>query len=105
MGKFEEAIEQSKEVLRLDPDLPVGYSMLAANYGYLNQLTEARNVLRMASTRGLNNPDFVSCDTILLSWKTTTRKWNGRWRWARKTQMQKPGWMTVRRLHWHTTGD
>jgi DNA-binding winged helix-turn-helix (wHTH) protein/tetratricopeptide (TPR) repeat protein len=58
MGKFEEAIEQSKEVLRLDPDLTVGYSMLAANYGYLNQLTEARNVLRMASTRGLNNPDF-----------------------------------------------
>jgi hypothetical protein len=59
LGKFEEAIEEAKQAIRLDADFPVGYSMLSENYIDLDDLQGAEKTLQLASARGVDSPDFV----------------------------------------------
>lgn len=59
LGNYEEGIERSKEVIRLDADFPYGYSMIAANYIALDDLKSAENSLQLASARSVNSPEFA----------------------------------------------
>lgn len=58
LGKFQEGIEESRKLLGIDPDLPIGYTILASNYAFLNQLDEAEKTLNQASGRGIEIPEF-----------------------------------------------
>lgn len=58
LGKFQEGVDESKRLLEFDPDFPIGYSMLAGNYVFLNQLEEAKKTLDKASERGVDSPVF-----------------------------------------------
>ena len=58
-GRYEHAIDESSEAIRLDPDVPINYAALAANYQALNRLEEAENILQQASERKLEIPDFL----------------------------------------------
>ena len=58
LGKFQEGVEESRKLLGLDPDLPIGYILLAANYAFLNELDEAEKTLDEASGRGLDTPEY-----------------------------------------------
>jgi tetratricopeptide (TPR) repeat protein len=59
LGKYEEALEQSKETIELDANFPVGYGMLAANYMFLEDLNSAENTLHSASAHALDSPDLA----------------------------------------------
>jgi DNA-binding winged helix-turn-helix (wHTH) protein/tetratricopeptide (TPR) repeat protein len=50
-GKYEEAIEQAKKAIALDPDFPFAYVNLIDNNLYLGRLAEAENALARASER------------------------------------------------------
>ena len=58
-GRPEEAIQESKRVIELDPDFAIGYSILAFSYQYLGDLTGAESALQQASDRKLEIPDFL----------------------------------------------
>jgi eukaryotic-like serine/threonine-protein kinase len=58
LGNFEATVGESKEVIRLDPNFPIGYSILTSAYTWLDRLDEAQTALQMASQRGLEIPDF-----------------------------------------------
>jgi DNA-binding winged helix-turn-helix (wHTH) protein/tetratricopeptide (TPR) repeat protein len=58
LGKFQEGVDESRKFLEFDPDFPIGYSMLAGNYAFLNQLDEAKKTLDKASERGVDSPGF-----------------------------------------------
>ena len=58
-GRPEEAIQESKRVIELDPDFAIGYSILAFSYQYLDDLTGANSALQRASDRKLELPDFL----------------------------------------------
>jgi eukaryotic-like serine/threonine-protein kinase len=45
LGRYEEAIEQSKQAIQLDADFPIGYGMLSSNYIYLYDLKKRRKRL------------------------------------------------------------
>ena len=59
LGNYEDGVEVSKEVVLLDPGLPVGYSMLAGNYIALDQSQHAEDALLLAFRHGIENPDFT----------------------------------------------
>jgi eukaryotic-like serine/threonine-protein kinase len=59
IGRYEDAVEQSKEAIRLDADFPVGYSMLSYNHIFLDDLKDAEKTVQSASARGLNTPEWV----------------------------------------------
>jgi DNA-binding winged helix-turn-helix (wHTH) protein/predicted Zn-dependent protease len=59
LGKYEEAVEQSKKTIELDANFPVGYGMLVANYISLDDWKSAENTLQSASPRGLDSPDLA----------------------------------------------
>jgi tetratricopeptide (TPR) repeat protein len=58
-GKYEEAVEEAKKAIELDPEFVVGYNLLAFNYVYLDRLPEAGNTLQRASQRKLEIPEFL----------------------------------------------
>jgi len=58
MGKREEAVEEAKVALALDPGFSIGYLNLAIGYMALERLDEAENTLQRASERKLEIPDF-----------------------------------------------
>jgi DNA-binding winged helix-turn-helix (wHTH) protein/tetratricopeptide (TPR) repeat protein len=58
LGNFEAMVGESKEVIRLDPNFPIGYSIPTSAYTWLDRLDEAQTVLQMASRQGLEIPDF-----------------------------------------------
>jgi len=58
MGKREEAVEEAKVALGLDPGFSIGYINLAIGYMALERLDEAENTLQRASERKLEIPDF-----------------------------------------------
>ena len=58
-GKYEQAIDESRKSIELDPDFAVGYSHLACSYQYLDRLTEAENTLQRAAARKLETPVFL----------------------------------------------
>jgi DNA-binding winged helix-turn-helix (wHTH) protein/Flp pilus assembly protein TadD len=55
-GKYEKAVEEAKEAIRLDPDEAIGYLDLGYYYVALDRLADAENTLRIASDRKLENP-------------------------------------------------
>jgi DNA-binding winged helix-turn-helix (wHTH) protein/tetratricopeptide (TPR) repeat protein len=59
IGKYEQAVEEAKKAIELDPDLAISYYLLASNYESLDRLGEAENTLQRASDRKLQIPDFL----------------------------------------------
>jgi DNA-binding winged helix-turn-helix (wHTH) protein len=58
MGQREEAVEEAKAALGLDPGFSIGYINLAIGYMALERLDEAENTLQRESERKLEIPDF-----------------------------------------------
>jgi tetratricopeptide (TPR) repeat protein len=58
MGKRQEAVEEAKVALGLDPGFSIGYTNLAIGYMALERLDDAENTLQRASERKLEIPDF-----------------------------------------------
>jgi tetratricopeptide (TPR) repeat protein len=58
-GKFEEAAEESRRTIEIDPDFAIAYNTLALNNIALGRLGEAENALRRASERKLELPDLL----------------------------------------------
>ncbi|MGO4882643.1 MAG: protein kinase domain-containing protein [Bryobacteraceae bacterium] len=59
LGEYQKAVAESKKTVEIDPDSAIGYSQLAFNYEYLDRLGEARNTLKQAASRNLENGDFI----------------------------------------------
>ena len=57
-GQREEAVEEAKVALGLDPGFSIGYLNLAIDYMALDHMNEAENTLRRASEHKLEIPDF-----------------------------------------------
>jgi serine/threonine protein kinase/predicted Zn-dependent protease len=57
-GKFEKSIEEARIAIEVEPDFPVGYSVLSGNYVALDRPAEAENTLQRASDRKLKSPIF-----------------------------------------------
>lgn len=69
-GRFEEAIDRARTMLRGLPDSPQAYDVLACAYGYLDRPKEAEAALKrmlelrpfsMETVRLLNSPEVVDC--------------------------------------------
>jgi tetratricopeptide (TPR) repeat protein len=58
-GKFEEASEQCRKAVEIDPDFAIAYNTLALSYIALDRLGEAENALRRAAERKLELPDLL----------------------------------------------
>jgi eukaryotic-like serine/threonine-protein kinase len=58
LGKYENAVQQAKKAIELDPEFAIGYVNLASAYQNLDRLNEAANILQLASERKLQFPDF-----------------------------------------------
>ena len=58
LGKYEEAVEETKTALGIDPDFAIGYANLAINYVSIGRTAEAENTLQQAFERKLEIPDF-----------------------------------------------
>jgi tetratricopeptide (TPR) repeat protein len=58
LGKYEESAEEAKAIIGLDPDFPIGYTILANSDLVLGRTAEAENTLRQAWQRKLEVPDF-----------------------------------------------
>ena len=59
-GKYEMAIVEAERAIAVNPDQAIGYLELAANYVDVDKLNEAESVLRRASERKLDDPDFAA---------------------------------------------
>jgi len=55
MGQYAKAIEEAREVVRLNPDFPIGYAFLMFNYTALNRVDEAKAAYGQALERKLDN--------------------------------------------------
>ncbi len=60
IGKYEDALEQAKVALELDPANSLNYNNLILSYLYLNRLEEARAVVDQAQARTLAIPALLS---------------------------------------------
>ena len=58
-GRFERAIEASREKLAVNPDFVFGYHSLASSYCFLDRFPEAESALQRASGRKLEIPNFL----------------------------------------------
>jgi tetratricopeptide (TPR) repeat protein len=58
LGQYENAIEESREAVRLSPDSPVPYFILGFNYVNLNRLDEAKATYTQALEHKLDHPYF-----------------------------------------------
>jgi Flp pilus assembly protein TadD len=59
LGRFENAGEEAKKTIELDPDHSFAYHNLAASYIYRDRLAEAQITLQQASERKLDMPEFL----------------------------------------------
>ncbi len=57
LGRYEDAIEQNKKAIELEPDAAIVYGSLADNYIFLNRLNEAENAL-LTGERKLDTAGF-----------------------------------------------
>ncbi len=62
LGRYEEAVEQNKKAIALDPDAALGYLNLADNYLYLDRLNTAESALQTALER---KPQFAASPVLL----------------------------------------
>jgi DNA-binding winged helix-turn-helix (wHTH) protein/tetratricopeptide (TPR) repeat protein len=58
-GRFERAIEASKNGIAADPDVAIGYANLAASYFLTDRFPEAESTLQRASEHKIEMPDFL----------------------------------------------
>ena len=58
-GKYQEAIEEGRKAIGLDPDFVPGYGNIASAYLYLGRPGEAEKILQQASERKLEIPDYI----------------------------------------------
>src|SRR5208337_1207949 len=58
LGRYEEAVEETKTALGIDPDFAIGYANLAISYVSIGRTAEAENTLQQAFERKLEIPDF-----------------------------------------------
>ena len=58
-GKYQEAIEEGKKAIGLDPDFVPAYANVASAYLYLDRPVEAEQMLQQASERKLEIPDYI----------------------------------------------
>jgi len=58
-GRYEEAIEEGKRTVSIDPDFVGGYENAAFAFVYLDRPTQAEGILRQASERNLEIPDYI----------------------------------------------
>jgi eukaryotic-like serine/threonine-protein kinase len=58
-GQYERGIQALQEGLRLNPDETLGYNALALHNLFLDRFAEAANVLRRASERKMEIPDYL----------------------------------------------
>ena len=59
LGRYEEAVQESKKAVEADSSFAIGYNVLAMSYQGLNRFEEAKQTLRQASERGLDIPDSL----------------------------------------------
>jgi tetratricopeptide (TPR) repeat protein len=59
VGKYDQAVEEAKKAIELDPDFAITYHVLAYRYQNLDRLGEAENTLQRASERKLETPDLL----------------------------------------------
>lgn len=59
LGRYEEAVQESKRAVEADPSFAIGYNVLAMSYQAFNHLEGAEQTLRQASERGLDLPDSL----------------------------------------------
>jgi eukaryotic-like serine/threonine-protein kinase len=64
-GKYEEAAEEAKKALVINPDFSIGYSNLAVSYVALDRWDEAEATLRRAVDRKLEIPDFFTQQYVI----------------------------------------
>jgi tetratricopeptide (TPR) repeat protein len=57
-GQYERGIQAGQETIRLDPDMPYGYTV-AHHYLSLNRFTEAEDTLQRAADRKLELPEML----------------------------------------------
>ncbi len=55
LGRYEKAVEEGREAIRLSPDSPISYAILMFSYIALNRLDEAKATYHQALERKLNN--------------------------------------------------
>jgi len=58
LGKYPEALAESKKTLVIDPDFAIGYLQVAFNSAFLNRLDESDDALRQAAARKLEIPEL-----------------------------------------------
>ncbi len=58
-GQYQEAIQEGKRAISLDPDFVPGYANVASAYIYLGRPEEAEKILQQASERKLEIPDYI----------------------------------------------
>jgi Tfp pilus assembly protein PilF len=58
LGRYEQAAEEARKAIELDPDFAIAYGNLAANNVYLNRVEEGRDALQSAAGRGLEVDEF-----------------------------------------------
>jgi tetratricopeptide (TPR) repeat protein len=73
LGKYEEAAEEAKKALEIDPEFSIGYSNLAGSYVALDRWDEAAATLRRALDRKLQIPDFFVQQYVIAFLKNDAR--------------------------------
>jgi len=58
IGRYEKAVEEAREAIRLKADIPIAYTFLMFGYIALNRLDEAKATHERALERKLNNPFY-----------------------------------------------
>jgi eukaryotic-like serine/threonine-protein kinase len=58
LGRYEKAADEGRKAIELAPDTYTGYYLLVQNLVRLNRLADAEGVLRRASERKMEGPDF-----------------------------------------------
>ena len=59
LGQFDNALENAKRAVELDPDMISGYGQVASAYAGLNRIDEARATVNSALRRKTATPDFA----------------------------------------------
>jgi DNA-binding winged helix-turn-helix (wHTH) protein/tetratricopeptide (TPR) repeat protein len=58
-GNYEQAVDEAKRAIQLDPEFNIAYANLASAYQNLGRVEDAENALQQASARKLEFPDFL----------------------------------------------
>jgi DNA-binding winged helix-turn-helix (wHTH) protein/tetratricopeptide (TPR) repeat protein len=58
-ANYENAVNEARKAIEIDPDLAIAYEILAYNYQYLGRLDDAQDALRRASERKLELPEYI----------------------------------------------